>query len=133
MQSSIPKTKIILRIFIMFFLISSCTHKSDLENQITIKITSIDSKTKQPRINMFDTIVVRKEENGYLTKIYSKVGEYITDSTGSVKIEIDQNEGYKFILRHRGFYGSESFGEPFTKEKLKDDQEVNIEVISLEN
>jgi hypothetical protein len=133
MQSSILKAKIAIYISIMFFFVSSCTKKTDLENQITIKINSIDNETKQPRINVFDTIEVRKEGAGYLMKTYTKVGEYITDSTGSVKIKIDRNEGYRFMLSRKGFYGSESFAEPFTKEKLKDDQEINIEAISLEN
>ncbi|RMZ59392.1 hypothetical protein D1632_07045 [Chryseobacterium nematophagum] len=117
--------------FVIFFIIFGCTKKNDLENQITIKINTIDSKTKQPRINTFDTIDVRKEKRGYLTKTYAKVGEYITDSMGSVKIKIDYNEGYKFLLKKKGFYGSESFAEPYTNEKLKDGQEVNIDVFSI--
>lgn len=132
MQLNTLKKKLVVNVFIIC-IFSSCTQKSDLENQITIKITSIDSKDKQPRINMFDTIVVRKEGVGYLTKTYTKVGEYVTDSTGSIIIKINRNEGYMFLLSRMGFYGSESFAEPFTKEKLRDGQKVNIEVMHLEN
>ncbi|WP_147298249.1 hypothetical protein [Flavobacterium aquicola] len=124
--------KIVISISIIALLISNCGRKTDLENQITITITSVDSKTKQRRINTFDTIEVRKEGMGYLMRTYPKVGEYITDSMGSVKIKIDSTDGYRFMLNKKGFYGSESFAEPFTKEKLKDGQEINIEAISLE-
>lgn len=117
----------------MFFLISSCKKGKDLENQITIKITSIDSKTRQRRVNMFDTIEVRKEGIGFLMKSYKLVGEYVTDSTASVTIKIDRDEGYLFFLRKRGFYGEECFADPYTKEKLKDGQEVNLKVRSYEN
>lgn len=132
MQLNTLKTKFAVSIFVICIL-TSCNKKSNLDNQITIKVTSTDNKTKQPRINAYDTIDVRIEENGYLTKSYKKVGEYVTDSTGSVTIKIDHTKGYKFLLRKKGFYGSESFGKPFSKEKLKDGQEVNIEAISLEN
>ncbi|REG96039.1 hypothetical protein C8P67_11111 [Flavobacterium aquicola] len=132
MQSKISKMKIVISISIIALLISNCGRKTDLENQITITITSVDSKTKQRRINTFDTIEVRKEGMGYLMRTYPKVGEYITDSMGSVKIKIDSTDGYRFMLNKKGFYGSESFAEPFTKEKLKDGQEINIEAISLE-
>lgn len=132
MQLNILKTKFVVSIFVICVL-SSCDNKSNLDTQITIKITSVNNKTKQPRINTYDTIVVRKEENGYLTKSYKKIGEYVTDSTGSVTIKIDCTKGYKFLLNKKGFYGSENFSKPFTKEKLKNNQEVNIEVIPLEN
>ncbi len=81
---------------------------------------------------MFDTIVIRKEGIGYLTKTYTKVGEYITDSTGSVKIKVNRNEGYMFLLSRMGVYGSENFAGAFTKEKLKDGQVVNIEAIPID-
>ena len=122
----------ILYIFIIS-LIMSCTKKGYPENFITIKVTSIDNKSKQHRINTFDTIEVRKEGVGCITKTYAKIGEYVTDSTGSVNIKIDRSGGYRFMLRRRGFYGSESFAEPFTKDKLKDGQDIYIEVVSLEN
>ena len=115
----------------MFALLTlSCSKKSD---QITITIHAIDSKTKQPRVNTFDTIEVRKEEFGYLMKTFKKVAEYTTDATGSVKISLDGTEGYNFSLSEPNIYGSAEFSEAFTKEKLKDGQEINIEVVSLDN
>lgn len=134
MQLNTLKVKIIVCISIMAFLISSCTKKPDLENQITIKINSIDSKTKQPRVNTFDTIDVRIKKFGFLTQRFVKVGEYATDSIGSVKIKIDSTEEYIFMLSSgKNIYGSAEFTEAFTKEKLKDGQEVDIEVFSIEN
>lgn len=132
MQLNILKTKIVISIFMICFFLG-CNKKSDLENQITIKITAVDNKTKLPRTKKFDTIEIREEGVKYLTKTFDKVEECVTDSTGSVKIKINRTKGYKFLVKKRGFYGSESFGEPFTKEKLKNNQEVNIEVMSLEN
>lgn len=117
---------------LMFFLISSCKKEKDLKNQITIKINSIDSESKKRRVNMFDTIV-RMAKFGFPMRRYVKVAEYIIDSTGSVKIKIDSTKGYWFFLNGFNVYCSESFDEAFTKEKLNDGQEVNIEVISLEN
>ncbi len=117
----------------MIFLISSCKNENDLENQITIKINSIDSKTKQRRVNMFDTIDVRMAKFGFPMRRFVKVAEYIIDSTGSVKIKIDSTKGYSFFLSGLNVYGSENFDEAFTKEKLKNGQEVNIEAISFEN
>ena len=133
MQSNIRKTKIVVCISVIALLISNCKRKTDSENQFTITINLVDNETKQRRINTFDTIEVRKEKIGWnLMRAYPKVGEYITDSMGSVKIKIDSTCGYRFMLNRRGYYGSESFAEPFTKEKLKDGQKVNIEAISLE-
>ncbi|MDO5616047.1 MAG: hypothetical protein Q4G16_07645 [Cruoricaptor ignavus] len=82
---------------------------------------------------MYDTIVVRKEGFGFLKKTYFIIGEYVTDSMGSTKVKVDPNEEYRFMLKRKGFYGSESFAEPFTKEKLQEGQNINIEAISLEN
>jgi hypothetical protein len=106
MQSKILKMSIVLCVSLVAILNSNCKGKSDLEGQITITINSIDKETKQRRINKFDTVVVRKEGIGYLTKTFDKIGEYVTDSTGS-------------DMYYPGY--------------LKDGQEVNIGVISLEN
>jgi hypothetical protein len=133
MQLNILKTRIVVCNSIMVFLILSCNKKNDLKNQITIKINSIDNKTKLARVNAFDTIEVRMQGFGYLTKTFDKVGEYVTDSTGSVKVKLDCTEEYIFILGGPNIYGSAEFTEAFTKEKLKDGQEVNIEVISTES
>lgn len=133
MQSKNLKKKIVLYISIVFFLILSCKKKNSLENQITIKINSIDRETRKVRVNIFDTIEVSVQENGYLMKSFNKVGEYVTDSSGSIKIKIDSTKGYKFMLHGPNVYGSANFSEAFTKETLKNGQEVNIEVISFEN
>ncbi len=117
-------------VFISALLFFNCNKKSD---SITITIHSIDSKTKLPRLKTFDTIEVRKEGFGFIKKTFKKVAEYTTDSTGSVKIMLDGTEGYNFMLRGPNIYGSAKFSEAFTKEKLKDGQEVSIEVISLDD
>ncbi len=108
--------------------ISSCNRKIDLENQITIKINSIDSKTKLPRINAFDTIDVRIESIGFPTKRFPKIAEYVTDSSGSVKIKIDRTEKYLLLLGAPYIFGSEDI----VGQNLKDEQEINIEAIHLE-
>ena len=126
MQSKILKIKIVLCVFIIF----SCNKNTNLENKINIKINSIDSETKQLRVNTFDVIEVRVESFGYLMKTYEKVDEYTTDSTGSVKIDIDGSKQYRFMISGPNGFGSANFTEAFTKEKLKDGQEVNIEVTS---
>jgi len=130
MKSNVFKAIKLICVFIFALLIFNCNKKSD---PITITIHSIDSKTKLPRLNTFDTIEVRKEGFGFIKKTFKKVAEYTTDSTGSVKIKFDGTEGYNFLLRGPNVYGSAEFSEAFTKEKLKDGQEVNIEVISLDD
>ena len=132
MLSNILKIKNEIFVFLILTLIINCKGRNDLENQIAIKITLINRDTKQPRINSFDTIEVTKEGIGLLTKSFDKVAEYITDSTGSIKIKINSNEGYKFSISRKGFYGSENFSDAFTKEKLKDGQEINIEVFPIQ-
>ena len=125
--------KIILCFFVGALLISGCTDKTNSENQITIKINSIDAKTKQLRVNMFDAIDVRMTKFGFPTQKYVKVAEYITDSAGTVDVKVDSNEEYRFMISGTNGYGSANFTKAFSKEKLKDGQEVNIEVISLDN
>lgn len=129
MQLNIRKAKIMICISVIALLISNCNRKTDSENQITIKINSIDSKTKQRRVNLFDTVEVRKERFGYLTKTFPVGKIYIMDSMGSVKIKIDTTKLYKvFVLGFKAF-GPEMYYPGY----LKDGQEINIEVISLEN
>lgn len=115
--------KTVLLISLVAMLISNCKGKSDLENQVTITINSIDSKTKQYRINKLDTIEIRMVKFGYLKKRFVTIGEYITDSTGSVKVKLDPNEEY-----HISLYGTNVFGwANFNENDLKDGQEVIIE------
>ncbi len=112
----------------------NCNNNNSFKNSITIKINSIDKNTKQQRLNMFDTIEVRKEYFGYLKKTYKIVGKHVLNSKGSIKIKIDSTQGYRFFINGvDGAYGTENFTKGFTKEKLKDGQEINIEVFSLEN
>jgi hypothetical protein len=129
MQSNTLNIKNVIFIFLIIMFITNCKGKDDLEGQITIKINSIDRDTKQHRINAFDTIEVRKEGIGYLMKTFDKVGQYVTDSKGSVKIKIDKMEKYMFLLSRRNYFGSETFEGEF----LKNGQEVNIEVFPIEN
>lgn len=90
--------KTILCFLVGALLICSCTNKTYSENQITLKINSIDVKTKQLRVNMFDTLDVRMTKFGFPIQKYVKVAEYITDSTGSVEIKCDSNEEYRFMI-----------------------------------
>ena len=127
MQSKIHRIKSALFIFFILSLISNCKGKSELENQITVKINSIDRKTKENRINVFDTIEIRKEGVGYLMKTFDKVGEFVTDSSGSFKIKIDKTNNYLFLLKRRNYFGSETV----IGESLKNNQEVSIEVFPI--
>ena len=119
MQSKTLKIKNAIFFFLIVILISNCKGKSDSENQITIKINLIDSKTKQPRINAFDTIEVRKEGLGYLMKTFDKINECITDTSGSLKIKIDKSEKYMFLLKRRNYFGSETFDGELLKDGKK--------------
>jgi hypothetical protein len=120
--------KIIFWALITALLFLNCNKKTDLDNQITINVNSIDSKSKQPRRNVFDTIDVRIESIGFPKKQFPKISEYVTDSSGSVKIKINRSEKYLLLLGAPNVYGSEDI----IGEKLKDGQEVTIEVIHLE-
>ena len=129
MQSRILKISTLCALAVAI-LISCCERKSDPKNQITIIINSVDKNTGQNRVNMFDTIDVRVARGGFLKRAYPKVAEYTTDSTGSVKVKLDKSEENLFMLGGKSkFFGSRGF----SKGDLKDGQEVNIEVISLED
>lgn len=128
MKLNFLKMKIIFWSLITALLFINCDRKTDLDNQITIKVNSIDSKTKQPRRNLFDTIDVRIESIGFPMKQFPKIAEYVTDCSGSVKIKIDRTENYILLLGAPYVYGSEDI----IGEKLKDGQEVTIKVIHLE-
>jgi hypothetical protein len=112
----------IILIFILTLILAKHYSKSNLENQITITIRSIDSETKQPRTK--DTVEIEMGKWGIPMRRYVKVGQYITDSLGLVKINIDCTERYVFNI-----YGSHvySFVE-FAEDKLKNGQQVIIEV-----
>ena len=123
MQLGILKMKNILFLSSIAILGFSCKGKSDLDNQITIKINSIDSKTKQYRVDASDTIVVKMVKFGYLKKNFVTVGEYITNAKGFVNIKLDSSEEY-----HISLYGTNVFGwANFKENDLKNGQEINIE------
>ena len=124
MQSKIHKTKIILFISALALSTSNCNKKSENENQITIKINSIDEESKKRRVNMFDTLEVSKERPGLFTKRFTTERMYITDSMGSVKIKIDPTKIYDFSVSGLNVLGGDMYYPGF----LKDGQEVNIEV-----
>jgi hypothetical protein len=121
--------KIALSISILALLLLSCDKKTDLEKQITIKVNSVDKETKQPRVNMFDTVIIKEEGNGYLTKAFYKVGEYTTDPAGVVKIKIDPSRINDISVSGLNIYG----GDMYYPGHLKDGQEINLEVRSLNN
>ena len=129
MQSKILKTETIIFVYFLILLFMNCKEKSDLENQITITINSIDKETKKRRVNLFDTVVVRKEGIGLLKKTFDKVGEYVTDSTGSVKVKIDSSKIFDISISGLNVLGSDVYYPGY----LKDGQEVNVEVFSIEN
>ena len=79
MQLDILKAKIVIYISIALFFLS-CNNKTDTENKITLKLNSIDSKTKLLRANTFDTIEIRIKKIGFPTWRFVEEGECITDS-----------------------------------------------------
>jgi len=133
MQSNVLKIKRTIFAILLLVLFTTCNKKSDFKYQITIELNCIDSKTKQHRVNKFDTIEVRKTKFNIFTQRYVKVEEYVTNSEGSVKIKVDSTQEYRFLIRGPYVYGTANFTEAFTKERLKDGQKVNIEAISIEN
>ena len=123
MQLGNLKMNIFLFIWMLTILNSSCKRENDLENQIIVKVNSIDSKTKRHRTDSFDTIVIKMIKFGYLKKNFVQVGEYIMDSKGSVKIKLDTTKEY-----HISLYGRNIFGWVNLKvNDLKKGQEINIE------
>ena len=129
MRSTILKIKAIVIVSLLALLISNWKGESDLENQITITIHSIDKETKKPRVNLFDIVVVRKEGFGFPKAVYKKIGEYVTDSTGSVKVKIDSSKRCIISVKGLNVLGLEEF----YPGHLKNGQEVNIEVFSTKN
>jgi hypothetical protein len=128
MLSNVIKIKSATFAILLLVVFETCNQKSDFKNQITIKLNSIDSKTKQLRINKFDTIEVSKSKFGLFARRYVKVAEYVTNPNGSVKIKLDSTERYCFSIRAPYHYGTEYFTEDFTKEILKDGSIINLEV-----
>ena len=124
--NNIKKIIVLCILFIPLTIVIICNKKTDLENQITITLRSIDSETKQPRPK--DTVEIEMGKWGIPMRRYVKVGQYITDSLGLVKINLDRSERYRFNL-----YGSHvsSFAE-FAEDELKNGQKITIEVVPPE-
>ena len=120
------KIMICFSIIIIFL---NCDKKSNLENQITITINSIDKATKHRRNNIFDKVIIRKEGGGFLKKNFKIIGEYVTDSSGLVKVKIDPTKICDISVLGLNAAG----GDMYYPGHLKDGQEVNIEVISYKN
>ena len=110
------------------FLLTSCNKKSELDNQITITINSVDKNTKKRRINLFDTIEVRKENFGFLKKNFTVDKQYVTDSMGAIKIKLDKSKIYEVSVLGLNKRGGDMYYPGF----LKDGQELNIEVTSFD-
>jgi hypothetical protein len=128
MQLNLVKIKITTCAIFLLVLFPTCNKKSGFENQITITINSVDKKTKQRRINMFDTLEVRKESFGLLKKTFPIERKYVMDSSGSVKIRIDTSKIYDFSVSGIEVLG----GDMYYPGYLKNGQEVNIEVFSID-
>lgn len=110
------------------FLLTSCNKKSELDNQITITINSVDKNTKKRRINLFDTIEVRKENFGFLKKNFTVDKQYVTDSMGAIKIKLDKSKIYEVSVLGLNKRGGDMYYPGF----LKDGQELNIEITSFD-
>jgi len=118
--------KVILVILTTAFFLNC--KKADVEDQITIKINSIDKETKRIRVNKFDTVIIKKEGKGYLMKTFNAIGKYATDSTGAVTVKIDPSKIYDISITGIEVLG----GEIIYPENFKSDQqELDIEVIHL--
>ena len=126
MNPKFLKLNILLCISFLASLFLNCNSKNTLDNEITITIKSIDKESLQPRINKFDTVEVRKEGIGILKKTFNKVGEYVTDSTASVKIKIDTTKIYDISVSGLNASG----GNMYYPGHLKDNQEIDIQIIT---
>lgn len=119
------------RVFSLFFLniiiLSSCNNQNTLNN-ITVLLKVIDSETKQPRIG--DRVVVRKIKKPVFSMWqFVKVGEYVTDHNGEVKILLSNKKNYRIST----FGSKHAFGyAEFIEEELKNNQKIIIEVVAPE-
>ncbi|MES2545676.1 MAG: hypothetical protein V4589_10650 [Bacteroidota bacterium] len=100
--------------------------KSDLKNQITVTVKVIDKYTRQPKSK--DTVEIRIGKPAFPMRKYVKVGKYITDSLGIVKVNLNYNERYSFTTVGFDTFASIEFAEG----ELKDGQKVIIEVVPPE-
>lgn len=119
------KVRIIMLIF-FFMLLIGCNN-STKENEIQVTIKVVDSYTQKPRVN--DRVEVRMGAWGFPTRRYVEVGQYFTDSLGTVSMNLDKNERYSFMT----FGPQHAFGsDEYKKGELKDQQQVVIKVVPPE-
>lgn len=84
----------------------------------------IDSYTQKPRFN--DRVEVRIGKWGFPTGRYMQVGEYFTDSSGVVKLNLSKDERYSFMT----FGPNHAFGsDEYKKGELKNNQQIVIKVV----
>jgi hypothetical protein len=114
--------KIIIYIFFCFLLIDCSNSKNNNQLKVTIKV--IDSYTQKPRFN--DRVEVRIGKWGFPTRRYMQVGEYFTDSSGVVKLNLSKDERYSFMT----FGPNHAFGsDEYKKGELKNNQQIVIKVV----
>ncbi|SFN48530.1 hypothetical protein SAMN05421594_2927 [Chryseobacterium oleae] len=102
-------------------------NNSTKENEIQVTIKVVDSYTQKPRVN--DRVEVRMGAWGFPTRRYVEVGQYFTDSLGTVSMNLDKNERYSFMT----FGPQHAFGsDEYKKGELKDQQQVVIKVVPPE-
>ncbi|WPO83556.1 hypothetical protein SD427_04260 [Chryseobacterium sp. JJR-5R] len=113
--------KIIIYIFFCFLLIGCSSSENNDQIKVTIKV--IDSETRQPRVN--DTVTIRQAKWG-IPRRYVEVGQYVTDSLGSVTLRINKVNRYSFETDGPNFaFGSDEYGEG----ELKNNQQIVIKVV----
>lgn len=113
--------KIIIYIFFCFLLIGCSSSENNDQIKVTVKV--IDSETRQPRVN--DTVTIRQAKWG-IPRRYVEVGQYVTDSLGSITLRINKVNRYSFETDGPNFaFGSDEYGEG----ELKNNQQIVIKVV----
>lgn len=113
--------KMLISLFFCF-LLSGCNTSENSQIKVSIKV--VDSYTKKPRIN--DRVEVLIGKWGFPTRQYEQVGEYFTDSSEVVKLNLSKDERYSFMT----FGANHAFGsDEYKKGELKNNQQVVIEVV----
>ncbi|MCT2563103.1 hypothetical protein [Chryseobacterium herbae] len=124
-MNKVAVKKTVLLVSVLFLLIG-CSN-STKENEIKVTIKVVDSYTQKPRVN--DRVEVRMGAWGFPTRRYVEVGQYFTDSLGTVSMTLDKKERYSFMT----FGPQYAFGsDEYKKGELKDQQQVVIKVVPPE-
>ncbi|QIY92359.1 hypothetical protein [Chryseobacterium gallinarum] len=111
----------IISLFFCFLLLGCNTSEN---NQIKVSIKVVDSYTHEPRVN--DRVKILIGKRGFPTRQYEQIGEYFTDSSGVVKLNLSKDERYSFMT----FGPNHAFGsDEYKKGELKNNQQVVIEVV----